>query len=477
MKPWTIRVIWALIVLCFCSPARAEKEVRVEARDQRSLSVTIYGSNVALIKDRRTVNLPHGGLSLAFGEVSEQIRPETALLRGPDLMVREQRFSSNLLTPRSLLEAHVGREVTLSRRHPLTGEEQPVRAKVLSAVDGVVLQVGDRIETDVDGRLIYADLPDSFRYRPTLTMLVDSGAEGVREVELAYLTGGLTWQADYVAELSEADDRLNLNAWATVTNESGTHYDQAQVYLVAGDVRVARSPVVALRAGLETMASDMGPAPKVMTEESIFDHHLYTLGHRTTLADKEKKQLALFAADAVQCRKEYLIKGREDFFRARMGEIGSKIKAAVLIEVHNVKDAGLGQPLPGGVIRVYKKDGAGQTHFVGEDTIRHTPEQGTIRLHLGEAFDVTADKVQSDYKKFKQADSSGFIFESEYAIRLNNARNEEVTVTVQESIPGEWEILSESVQHTRSSAQLASWTVPIPPKGSASLTYRIRVKG
>ena len=470
------RIVWILLVLSCCGSVRAEKEISVEVRDRRSLGVTIYGDNMALVMDRRTVNLPYGSHVLAFPDVSTQIRSETALLRGPDLRVHEQRFEYDLLTPRSLLEAHVGQEVTLSRLHPQTGEERLVRAKVLSIVDGVVLQVDGRIETEVDGRLVYAALPDSFRNRPTLTMLVDSSTEGVREIELTYLTGGLTWQADYVAELNPADDRISLNAWATVTNESGTRFDQARLHLIAGDVRVARPPVAALRASTGTLALDMGPTPENMAEEAVFEHHLFTLSHPITLADKEKKQFSLFVADSIQCRKEYLIKGREDLLRVKTGETGRKIKAAVSIEVYNVEDAGLGRPLPGGVIRVYKKDGAGQVHFVGEDRMGHTPERGTIRLHLGEAFDVTADKVQSDFQKFKQTDTSGFIFESEYAVRLNNAKNEEVTITVQESIPGEWEIIRETVPHSKPSARLASWTVTVPPRETVPLVYRIRMK-
>ena len=469
-------LILAAIWSCSGNVALASDEIVVTAQEQQAVSVTIYNQNLALVKDRRTISVPQGTQTLAFREVSARIKPETALMDGMHLAVVEQNFEYDLLTPQSLLQKYVGREVTMVRRHPATNEEQSVQAKVLSAGNGVVLQVGNRIETEVTGRLVYPDVPATLRDRPTLTMLVESAKAGTREVELSYLTGGLSWQANYVAELNAGDDRLNLSGWVTLTNESGAQYPDARLQLVAGDVHIAQQALEPRPMRIEAMAATPAPAPKAMKEEALFAYHLYTVERPTTLRENQKKQVALLQADAVKCRKEFLLKGQDYYFSSQVGEIGRKIKAAVYVELSNDKESGLGQPIPGGIFRVYKKDNNGFQQFVGEDRVDHTPEKERIRLHLGEAFDVTADKHQADFKKIKGTTTSNSVYESEYVIRVNNAQQEAVTVKVQEPIPGEWEMVSESIKHVKDSAHMASWLVTVPSKETVTLTYRVRIK-
>ena len=469
-------LVVAAALFCCGGPVQAGDEIAVSSREQQSVSVTIYSKNVALIRDRRTINLPEGAQTLAFREVSAQIKPETALLSGGELKVLEQHFEYDLLTPQSLLQKFIGREVTMSSRHPVTGEEQSVQAKVLSAGNGVVLQVGNRIETEVSGRLIYPDIPVNLRDRPTLVMEVESALAGSRDVELSYLTEGLSWQADYVAELNAADDRLNLRGWVTLTNESGAEYPRARVQLVAGDVNVVRQELAPRPMLREAMAASPAAAAQSMAAESLFAYHLYSVDRPITIGEQQRKQVALLQADGVECRKEFLLKGQEYYFRAQAGEIGRALKVGVFVEVKNDKESGLGQPVPGGVVRVYKKDGSSFLQFVGEDKVDHTSEKELIRLHLGDDFDVTADKLQSDFKKLKGAGPSHYVFESEYAIQVKNAKKEQVTVKVREPIPGDWEILSESAQHVKEGAHAAAWSVVVPPMETATLTYRVRVK-
>ncbi len=471
------RLLFFLMVLMLCGASvQASEEINVAARDQQSVSVTIYNKNLALVKDRRKIVVPKGLQTLAFREVSAKIKPETALMNGGNLAVLEQNFEYDLLTPQSLLLKYVGREVTMIRRHPTTGEDQIEQAKVLSAGNGVVLQVGSRIETEVSGRLVYPDVPDTLRDRPTLTMQVESTKEGGRDVELSYLTGGLSWQADYVAELNAADDRLNLSGWVTLTNESGASYPQAQVQLVAGDVNIVQREIESRSMRKEAMAVSMAPAPQPMAEESMFEYHLYTLGRPTNIGENQKKQVALLHATGVECRKEFLLQGQEFYYNSQAGEIGRKMKVGVFVEFKNDKESGLGLPLPGGIVRVYKKDGNGFLQFVGEDKVDHTPEKEVVRLHLGDAFDVTADKRQVDFKKIAGSSPRNYIYESKYEITLKNAKKEPVTVKIREPLPGDWEILGESIGHTKESAHAASWKMTVPPLETASLTYSVRVK-
>jgi hypothetical protein len=337
------------------------------------------------------------------------------------------------------------------------------------------LQSGDRIETEVSGRLVYPDVPANLRDRPTLTMLVENDREGEREVELSYLTGGLSWQADYVAEMNQSDDRLDLNGWVTLTNESGASYPQARLQLVAGDVHVVEDRVESRKVILgKTLA--VAPAAQPMREESLVEYHLYTLDRPTSIGENQKKQVALLQAAAVQCRKLFLLDGREDYFSTQTGEIGKKMKVGVQVELVNDKSRGLGLPIPAGTVRVYKKDGAGFLQFVGEDRVDHTPEKEVIRLHLGQAFDVVADKRQTDFQKIAGSGRYDYQFESEYEVTLNNAKKEQVVVKVREPVPGDWEMLKESQPHVKEAANMVSWDVVVPPQAKATLTYQVRVR-
>ena len=455
-------------------PALAQDgERRSDLSDQQSVAVTIYNENLALVKDVRKLGLAVGLNRLALREVSGQIRPETAQLRSLShpgtLSVREQNFDFDLLTPAKLLEKYVGRRVRVVRTHPTTGAETSEQAEVLSAHNGVVLRIGDRIETGVPGRLVFDSVPGSLRDRPTLvTQLNNTGADS-QTLELSYLTGGLSWKADYVAELTARDTHLDLGGWVTLTNRSGTSYSNALLQLVAGDVHRVR----------EEMRLAMAPAARAsMAEEALFECHLYTLQRPTTIADNQTKQVALLSAAAVPVVKEFLLSGTDYYYRTNVGDIGKKMKVGVFVEFENKEDAKLGLPLPKGVVRVYKRDAAGRAQFVGEDRIEHTPRNEKVRLKLGEAFDVTADKRQTDFKRLpkEEKDKYEYAFESAYELTLKNAKKEPVTVTVREPVPGDWKMLEESHRHRKAAAGTAQWRIAIPAEGRETLSYRVRVR-
>lgn len=446
--------------------------------DQEEVAVTIYNDDLALIRDLRQVTLPKGELDLALREVSARMRPETALLRSLShprgLTVLEQNFDFDLLTPGKLLEKYVGREVQVVRTHPQTGADQAEAAKVLAANEGIVLKVGDRIETGLPGRLVFPDVPPNLRDRPTLAVTLATDNIAKQQLELSYLTGGLGWQADYVAGLSADEKTLDLSGWVTLTNQSGTTYRNARLQLVAGDVNRARDEL-RLQRGMVMEDAMVKSAAPAMREESLFEYHLYTLQRPTTLKENQTKQVALLDAAAVPLRKEYRLSGGSHYYREQYGDLGRKLKVGVFIEFDNQKTARLGVPLPRGVVRVYKQDRSGQPQFIGEDRIDHTPENETVRLKLGDAFDVTASRKQTDFRKLGGDSPYNYRCESAFEIALKNAKDEAVTVTVVEPVPGDWKVMSESYRHRKDSASAAVWEVPVPAKGEATLTYRVEV--
>ncbi len=459
------------------SMAAPKNERLTTLSDQREVAVTIYNENLALVKDSRRVKLDRNFNQLAWREVSSVMRPETALLRNlsnPDGMsLIEQNFDFDLLTPQKLLEKYIGSDVTVISVNPATGIEKRETANVLATNGGVVLKFADRIETGVPGRLAFSSVPDNLRDKPTLVISLSSAAAGEQDLELSYLTGGLSWKADYVAELNAKEDHLDINGWVTLNNRSGGSYNNAKLQLVAGDVNRVREEL-ALGRSLPMMAK-AAVAEANMSQESLFEYHLYTLDRPTTIADNQMKQVALLSASSVPVKKELLFQGQNYYYSGQFGELGQKLKAGVFVEFTN-KDNGLGMPLPKGVVRVYKKDSKGNAQFIGEDRIDHTPKNETIRLKLGDAFDVTADRKQTDFKKLAGSSRYNYVFESAYEITIKNAKSEAVTVKVSEPMPGDWQMQSESHPHTKASADTAVWKINVPAEGKTVLTYRVQVR-
>ena len=465
-------VLLTTTIQCFATQLDEKTSTR---QDQGRVMLAIYNENLALIKEQRMVRLDKGGNRLAWREVSAQMRPETALLRNltsaAHLRLLEQNFDFDLLTPQKLLEKYAGRSVDIIRTNPATGEETREAATVLSTSQGVVLKFADRIETGLPGRIAFPDVPGDLRDQPTLSLLLTTSVAGNHELELSYLTTGLSWRADYVAELNADDSLLAMNGLVTLVNRSGITYENAQLQLVAGDVNQVQ-PDQPHRAKSMAIASMMEMA-SAMEQEALFAYHLYSLPASTTLADNQTKQVGLLSADGIAVSKEYWLRGADYYFSGKYGEIGRKLHPAVMIKFDN-KGEGLGIPLPKGIIRVYKKDSRGNAQFVGEDRIDHTAKNEQVSLKLGSAFDITADKIQTEFRQLASKPQSHI--ETAYQIRIRNARDEAVTIQVQEPIPGDWTMVETSVPHTQPAANLAQWQVNVPANQETVLSYRVRVR-
>lgn len=474
----------ATLLLATLPALLVAQETTTTLKDQKGLAVTIYNDNLALVKDTREVRLPKGEARLAFQEVSAQIRPETALLRNlthaKDFWVAEQNFDFDLLTPQKLLEKYVGEKVTIVRSVPNAegagSKELREEATVLATNNGTVLQFADRIETSIPGRIVYPKVPGNLRARPTLVISLNSGVEKAQQLELSYLTGGLSWRADYVANLASDEKTLDLSGWVTLTNQSGAAYPNATLQLVAGDVNRARergnNSMAMLSAGVVRQEK---AAPK-MAEESLFEYHLYTLDRPTTLAMNQTKQVALLSASGVHIQKEYLLQGQDHYYSGSYGDLGEKQKVAIFVMFDNEDTNRLGMPLPKGIIRVYKRDSEGRAQFVGEDNVDHTPKNSRVRLKLGEAFDVTAKRKQTDFKSLGRQGKFSYVYESAFEVELKNAKKETVTVSLLEPMPGDWEVLQSSQPAIKEASGAARFKVIVPAEGSATLTYRVRVK-
>ncbi len=455
--------------------AQAEaKEIVVTPDARTAIAVTIYNGNVAFVHEQRRIDLKTGRNILALSGVSPSMQPATAsvLADAPkNATLVDQTFAFDLLTPASLLKHSVGRTVRVIKTHPTTGEETVEIAKVLSTRNGIILQIGDRIETKVPGRIAYDTLPSTLRESPTLLATFDVQQPAATTLDLHYLTGGLTWQADYVAKLDAAEANLSLQAVATITNNSGAAFRDAALRLVAGSINQGPQGAPQPRRGLSARKEATALAAPVPPQPAG-DMHIYPIPEQTSLEDRATKQIVLFRAATVPVTKEYRIEGNGSFYTRRFGN-PLTLNAERLLHFKNKDKQGLGVPMPAGTIWVYgNADGSGGTFF-GADRIGHTPDGAEVRLRLGRAFDITAKRKQTDFRKQGLPKNT---YESTHEIKIGNATGKAVTVKIVERMPGDWKILDSSAKHQKSASDRAEWSITVPSKGEMTLTYTVRVQ-
>ena len=443
--------------------------------DQADLSVTVYNSDLALIRDVRNLRLPGGQFDLQFMDIAATVNPATVHFRSltepAGLSVVEQNYEYDLLEPDKLLRKYVGKEVTLVRNVQVDGttRQEEVRALLLSYNTAPVWRIGNEIVTGLHADHIrFPELPENLFSRPTLIWTLQNGGRSAHRVEASYLAGKLRWSADYVLTVTRDDTSSDLDGWVTLTNQSGTAFRNAKLQLVAGDLNRVRQQ---LERRLEMADSAArAPAPP-MEQEAFSDYHLYTLGRRTSINNDETKQVSMLAGTGVPTQKRYVVNGQPYYYRNPQHP-GAPLKDAVQVfyQFRNEQKGGLGLPMPAGVVRVYQADSRGGVHFVGEDRIGHTPKDETVNIRTGSAFDVVCERKQTDFRKVGAS-----VFEMEYAITLRNHKQTAVSVEVNEPIGGTWQVLQSSHRWTKSDAWTLQFMVPVAVDGTSVLKYRVRV--
>jgi hypothetical protein len=452
-------------------PQAAGGNITTTLADQSDLALTVYNSNLSLVRDVRQLNLPSGESLLRFMDIAASINPATVHFRSltdpAKLNVLEQNYEYDLLDPNKLLQKYVGREVTMIRG------DQEVKATLLSDNGGQVWKIGNDIVTNIGySSLRFPEVPDNLYERPTLLWTLQNSGARSHRVEASYLTANLSWSADYVLNVAKDESSGDLDGWVTLVNHSGTAFKNASLQLVAGDLHrvVAQYAIDEARAMKAVAGAVNAPAP--FQQESFSEYHLYSLNRRTSIFDQESKQISLLNASHFPLRKVYVVNGQGYYYRGA-AQPGAPVKDPVQVfyKFKNEEKTGLGMPLPAGTIRVYQQDSRGGSLFAGEDHIDHTPKDEEIGLHIGNAFDIVAERKQTDYKRVADR-----LYEFEYEITLRNHKDLPITVEVNEPIGGDWEMVNSTYKFTKTAAFAAQFNVPVDKDGTSVLKYRVRVK-
>lgn len=469
LRPWTAAMAVSLLL---AAPAGAvERTLSTEA--QRGLTLTVYQNGLALVHDRRWAPLVAGRNDLQIEGLSERLILGSLRVysseAGVGLVARSFRPAD--LSPDRLLEAMVGRRVLYVTAHPQTGEETVRPARLLSLNGGAVLEIDGRVEINPPGRIALDALPEpdgqALRAEAALEITLDSTEARPTELTLGYLTEGLSWHADYVADLAP-DGTVDLTAHVTLDNDLQTRFAFSDLRLVAGEVsrKSAAPPMMARGQAESMMAMDVAMAPAPI---EVGDRYLYDTGLEITLEPGERKQVALFQISGIAAERRYSFDGL-----AGLGgpdQVGPVQATLELVFDNPERDQG--EPLPAGSIRVYEAldEGEGQPVFSGEADIGHTPVGGEVELSLGRAFDVTAEARRTDFERLGDR-----AFEAGQEIQVTNAKSEPLEVEVIGRFPRGTEILEESLPHEQTTAERLTWTVTVPANGTATLTYRARVQ-
>ncbi|OGU47291.1 MAG: hypothetical protein A2000_04085 [Ignavibacteria bacterium GWB2_36_8] len=434
--------------------------------DQKSVAVTVYNSNLGVVKDLRTINIKSGTSQIAVTDVAQFIDP-TSVHISLNGEVIEQNYQYDLVSLDKILQKYIDKEIQL-----IGENSELIEGRLLSAFAGQIV-----LEKKEGGLLMLPNLskyrfsvgalPEGLITKPTLLWTVNSPATGKQDVEISYQTSGMNWHAEYVAVLNSDDTELDLNSWVSVENKSGTTYKNAVLKLVAGDINLVKEQPMYDYRVQEMMVKSEGISQPQFQEKEFFEYHIYNLQRPTTLANNETKQISLFESPGVKAVKKYFYKSGQYGYYGNPSQTG---KVSVVVEFENKEENNMGVPMPKGKVRMYKSDGS-TLEFVGEDLIDHTPRNENVRLKIGEAFDVVVEDVQTENKKITDR-----VWEQAYEVKFKNRKKEDITVEVERFLGVNWEILNSSLAYEKKDAQNIIFKVPVPEDGETVLKYRVRYR-
>lgn len=448
----------ALLLAVSASVTASAAEVTVPPEERTTLSLTLHQDGPALIRDRRPAALEKGLSSLILAGIPRTIRPGSATIEGHGLTVTERWIDPGALSAERQLAAHLGRTVSVI----WDGNAAAQAAKVLATEGTPLFEADGKVVAGQPSRIIYDGLAPGLGQRPSFRAQVDAESGGRRELELSYAADGLGWASQANGELK--GDQLALTIWADLSNASGADFNDATLHLVAGRPQTGGGAP-------KMMARAMADAAPLPSREAVGPYHVYTLPRPVTLRDGESRQVPLLPPAQVKVSRELVLESQgANAFLSR--SLDARPQHPVLrLGFANTAKAGLGKPIPAGPIRVTMRGPGGDPVLLGEDTLPALPEGAEARLTLGQAFDLTARRVQTDYQKV-----SAEVTETAWEVRLANGGEQPEAVTIRETFRSDWLMLDENVPHAKESAGQVRWLVQVPAKGEAVLRYRVRMK-
>lgn len=456
-------------------------------------ALTVYNQNFAVIRENISMDLRDGINEIKFSDITTQLEPDSVILRDPtekvQLQIREQNFRNDPVNQSMMLSLFEGQEIDFVVQEAQK-PDRVVRGKIIRSgytpqqSSEPIIEVDGKLQFQLPGMPVFPALADQTILKPELSWQLGASKAGPLTAELCYVSGGLSWKADYNLVSSTKSDELDLIGWVTIDNQSGRTFENAKIKLMAGDVSKIQpgQDFDGLRMAKRNMPM-AAAAPAPVTEKSFDEYHLYTLNDKTTLRDRQTKQVEFIRATGIKSQRIYVYDGLQLDIQRWGGynrqnlrnneELGqdSQSKVAVMREFKNSTENNLGMPLPAGRLRFYQQDEDRQLELTGENTIDHTPKNETIRVFTGNAFDLTGERRRTNFK----VDSSNKWVDESIEIKVRNHKKEAVEIRVVEHMYRwtNWEITEKSTPFTKTNAQEIEFRVSLKPDEEKVITYTV----
>lgn len=479
-----MRSYFSLLISGCLLSVSAQAEPLVLKNADSSLSLSIYNQDLALVKDIRPASLNNGLNEVIFDGVASEIQAETAIIYGDGIKVNEQNYSYNLMSYDNFINQSVGQTVRTVQLNPENGENIYDNAKLIGYANGKpILRFSYGIESNFPGRVVFEDVPAGMSNKPTLEAKLDVSKGGNQNLYLAYLTSGLSWKTDYVANV-KSNDKLDLTGWVTISNNSGIDYERAKIQLIAGNVNVAHRAMgrsmmkAAMMNSIDLLEDKDG---HVLAPENINSYELYTLPNITTIKDHQNKQIALIERNNVTYKKEFLLHSPLYFNNFARDEF-EKHHPSIIYVIENTADSNLGISLPTGIIRFYENDKNSNLQFIGSNHIANTAKEDTLRLNLGDAFNIsvsgkvtTADKKEISRKPVNNCALVETLRSYDVEITVNNAEDVKNTVVIEQHFPETHKIFKENIKSERKNASTRQWKMEVDKNSKETLKYTVEI--
>lgn len=409
--------------------------------------LAIYNSGQALVSETRVVTLPEGAAAIVFTEIPKTIDGSSIRATAPDMTVDDIEYSYRAITAANLLDAYIGKELSVILPDPADAGARILRkAKLLANADRPIFSMGNEVYVGDYDALLLPEMPKGLDEGPTLTLTARTTVPGRKNLVLNYLMGGLIWRADYTLIVARGGGTADLDAWATITNGSGHAFTGTDLRLVAGDLQRAPQPKLMARGGMmaEAVVMDAAPAPAMTNEESLSEYHVYQPGRYVSLPAEGTKQVGLFSASGIPVRTE--LSSRWSSHRGEVsGRISQPVESALIFT--NTKENKLGKAMPAGLVRVFMPTMDNTRLLAGEARIGHTAEGEEVRLVIGRSFDVNVERTQTSFKRIgKNAVEIG------WRIVVRNGGGEPCDIRLTENLSGQWKILNADAPYAEKDA-------------------------
>ncbi|MDX2079093.1 MAG: DUF4139 domain-containing protein [bacterium] len=482
-KVTLLSVLFSMLMLGVFTTSAQEEPPADEP--EPTVSLTVYNEGTALVRDRRTFSFTAGMNTINFTDVASSIDATSVSflsLTDPDgTYVLEQNYVYDLVDTYALTRRFIDQVITVT-----AADGTVYTGKLLSGGDSIILQTDNGQVVVLSAYTLrdiqFPALPEGLITRPTLRWLVSSETTGDQNVELTYLTGGISWTADYNVLLTTDKSALDLNGWVTLSNSSGTSYQDAQLKLIAGDVNRLPTYDEFAYADMEmSMRSDI--AQEQVEQREFFEYKLYEINRPVTVGNNETKQVEFVTSTNVPATTYYVYDASDAFYGYYSPIVDTYYGNTGITDVQNylefttAEENGVGADLPAGRVRVYQEDVDGAALLIGENSIDHTPEGESVNIYLGNAFDLVGERIQTDFRII-----SDRVMQETYQITLRNRKEgETVEIRVPERLFrwSNWQILSATVDGaTAEFTQLDSATIEfrlqVAPGGETVLTYTVQ---